>query len=513
MYIDSVVTTNYPEIRIVFSVLKSGSIISNLNLSDIDVEEDGSGRSPILIDCSDTTSSSDVSVLLLIDRSGSMIGNPISDAKQAAISFINQLRAVDEAAVMTFETDVQLLQGFTTDKTPLIQAIQSIRVGDKTNLWGACIRAIDETALRSKRKAIVLLTDGYNSPEFFVYTVDSVAARAKQLGIPFYTIGLSAAVDSIGLQSLANETGGSYFSTYSSIDLEEIYNEIARIISRRGKCSLTYRSVLPCLDGKMHTVRLGVFASGMYAEAVATFTAPYDPSTLYPVKIEVEKNPVIEQNQRKSIALHLAQFNPSLPPHAFDFDVMMDTSLIQVEAIESTSNTTGYTSALSRVAGGYHITYSGQYPVKSESDILRLRLFAANSTMSQKTTLALRNFSIRDACAFTSSDQTIITISGSCQRATVRESSIMTNQNMLYPNSPNPFNPTTRLTFSIAGKGKVTLRLFDSLGEEVRTLVDSFLEAGIYSHSFDGKELPSGIYFYKLEAPGFTSVKRMVLLK
>jgi hypothetical protein len=80
-------------------------------------------------------------------------------------------------------------------------------------------------------------------------------------------------------------------------------------------------------------------------------------------------------------------------------------------------------------------------------------------------------------------------------------------------NYPNPFNPSTTIKFSIPEAGIVTLRVFNLLGQEVATLLNSEKTAGVYEASFDASTLSSGIYFYTLEAKNFTSTKKMVLLK
>jgi predicted acyl esterase len=85
----------------------------------------------------------------------------------------------------------------------------------------------------------------------------------------------------------------------------------------------------------------------------------------------------------------------------------------------------------------------------------------------------------------------------------------------LNQNYPNPFNPTTKIEYSIAKSGLVTLKIYDITGREVADLVNAQVEAGIYSVNFnaDSYHLSSGVYFYKLNAPEFSQVKEMVLLK
>jgi hypothetical protein len=83
----------------------------------------------------------------------------------------------------------------------------------------------------------------------------------------------------------------------------------------------------------------------------------------------------------------------------------------------------------------------------------------------------------------------------------------------LKQNYPNPFNPTTKISFSIPKSSFVTLKVYDMLGKEVAQLVNQELTANYYSFDFNGANLASGVYFYKLESASFTDVKRMMLIK
>jgi len=83
----------------------------------------------------------------------------------------------------------------------------------------------------------------------------------------------------------------------------------------------------------------------------------------------------------------------------------------------------------------------------------------------------------------------------------------------LEQNFPNPFNPSTDIKFSIPKNGLVKLTVYDMLGKEISVLVNEKMGAGNYKVSFDGSNCPSGTYFYKLVADGFSTVKRMVILK
>ena len=83
----------------------------------------------------------------------------------------------------------------------------------------------------------------------------------------------------------------------------------------------------------------------------------------------------------------------------------------------------------------------------------------------------------------------------------------------LSQNYPNPFNPSTTINFSIPAGGTVSLKVFDMIGREVETLVDSYVDAGSYSVSFDASRLSSGMYFYRIQSGSFSQIKKMMLVK
>ncbi|MGE5432351.1 MAG: T9SS type A sorting domain-containing protein [Syntrophomonadaceae bacterium] len=83
----------------------------------------------------------------------------------------------------------------------------------------------------------------------------------------------------------------------------------------------------------------------------------------------------------------------------------------------------------------------------------------------------------------------------------------------LSQNYPNPFNPVTTIRYQIPEAGFVTLKVYDMLGNEVRSLVERDMQAGEYTATFDGRDLASGIYFYKLTQGSFTGTKKLVLMK
>jgi hypothetical protein len=89
----------------------------------------------------------------------------------------------------------------------------------------------------------------------------------------------------------------------------------------------------------------------------------------------------------------------------------------------------------------------------------------------------------------------------------------LTSAYELYQNFPNPFNPTTNIKFRINQPAGVKIIIYDNKGRELQTIVNAYYIAGTYSVSYDASGLPSGIYYYKIEAGKFTDTKKMILLK
>ncbi len=95
----------------------------------------------------------------------------------------------------------------------------------------------------------------------------------------------------------------------------------------------------------------------------------------------------------------------------------------------------------------------------------------------------------------------------------VNENTNLPNKFSLKQNYPNPFNPKTKIKYAIAKNGFVSLKVFDVLGREIKTLVNESQNVGTYEIDFDANNLNSGIYFYKLTTNNFSEMKKMILVK
>jgi hypothetical protein len=104
------------------------------------------------------------------------------------------------------------------------------------------------------------------------------------------------------------------------------------------------------------------------------------------------------------------------------------------------------------------------------------------------------------------------------ETTSIKSSNISLNEFSLETNYPNPFNPSTTIMYHIPKLSFVTLKVYDVMGSEVATLVNEEKQIGSYkvefnSHSGEVRNLPSGIYFYRLQAGNFVETKKMLLMK
>ncbi len=95
----------------------------------------------------------------------------------------------------------------------------------------------------------------------------------------------------------------------------------------------------------------------------------------------------------------------------------------------------------------------------------------------------------------------------------VREENVLPEGYSLSQNYPNPFNPETKITYSVPNAGQVTVKLYDLTGSEVMTLVEGNRTPGVYSLTFDGSMLPSGVYLYSIRAGDYSENRKMTLMK
>ena len=134
-----------------------------------------------------------------------------------------------------------------------------------------------------------------------------------------------------------------------------------------------------------------------------------------------------------------------------------------------------------------------------------------NSTYSQQYSFTFTRMPI--AVVFDPDNNIVLKVATTLEVAGIRREELATIRFELDQNYPNPFNPTTHLRFTIPDFQFTTLRVYDALGKEVATLLNGEMNPGRYTVQWDAGNLPSGVYFYRLQAGQFAETKKLVLMK
>ena len=146
--------------------------------------------------------------------------------------------------------------------------------------------------------------------------------------------------------------------------------------------------------------------------------------------------------------------------------------------------------------------YSGYYEFSTYACLFLVRISAQNF---QDTSFYVQIYP----------DSTVIRniVLQSLEAIHLQPDNIVPSQYYLSQNHPNPFNPTTTIKYGLPKESKVTLKIFNILGQEVATLVDEHQPAGYHQITWDAAGHSSGIYFYKIQAGEFQKIRKMILLK
>lgn len=241
--------------KIIFYIdFKEGSQIGSLDLKneDLKIVENGQEVKNFRVEKVDTIKEP-IGVVLALDTSGSMKGEPIEAAKIATSLFIDEMRKIDKFAVVGFSDDIKVYSSFTKDRQQLKNSIAQVEAKGETSLFDGIDISIDQFKnLDIKYKYVVVLSDGMDTVSKLKYT--DIINKAKKENVTIYSIALlSKDYNPANLSEISGSTGGEMLIAASTGELKELYGNISRKI--RNQYKISYTSLWP----NMETIKSDIF--------------------------------------------------------------------------------------------------------------------------------------------------------------------------------------------------------------------------------------------------------------
>lgn len=229
-----------------------------------------------------------LTTLLVMDVSGSMaVADKLESAKAAAHQYVDQMRAEDQAGLISFNTRIETVLPITGDQVAVREAIDSLSADGETAMYDALMRAIEELEGQEGRKAIIVLTDGMDNSSSA--HADDVIDQIGPAGFSISTVGLGvpadyvdelAGIDEDGLMDLAERAGGVYGYAEDEEALTRLYQTYA--IAMQSEYAITYTSPSTLRDGVNRALSVELAARSGGGEAVAGQSERYNPGGLVP---------------------------------------------------------------------------------------------------------------------------------------------------------------------------------------------------------------------------------------
>ncbi len=231
------------------------------------------------------------------------------------------------------------------------------------------------------------------------------------------------------------------------------------------------------------------------------WTIPNAPTTTARIRIASTIDPLIDSSNTFSITVPSISSNPSSMTFG---DVGAGQSLTDTLRIQNTGTAPLTISNISSDSAAFSVSRTSLVIAAGDADTISVTF---NPTEIQFYASTLR------ITSNTPTSPTNISLSGNgVQPSSVEEHKLPTTYN-LEQCYPNPFNPAATIRYSLPEAGPVTMKVYNTLGEEVATLVDHQQNAGTYTVSFDASGFASGLYFYRITAGKFSETRKMLLIK
>jgi Ca-activated chloride channel homolog len=269
----------------------SHRLVTDLTRDDFEVYDNGRPQPVTLFDAGIQP----ISIVIMLDMSGSMVGN-LPVLRNSAVQMFTRLLPTDKARVGNFGDRITLSERFTNDQNELIRALYlDLQPGGPTPLWGAINTAMSALGQLDGRRVVLVLSDGKDTGALpfgrsmrAPVTLQSVSHRAQTEEFMVYGIGLASRGTSTvrgpsptgrgtepdpGLRDLALQSGGGYFELDDTQNLGDTFARVADELHRQYLLGFA----APDMDGKLHQLDVRVRVPGATVRARRTYLAPRRP--------------------------------------------------------------------------------------------------------------------------------------------------------------------------------------------------------------------------------------------
>jgi VWFA-related protein len=272
--------SGFPEIRVYVSATDDSGEPVPVSAADLRLFENGQSIEPESIQGAGEVGP--LTTMLVIDVSGSMdVAGKLDAAKNAALAYIDQMQAGDQAGLIAFDVESTVVQPLTEDRQALAEAIQSLKTGGDTAMFDALVEGIRQLQPVTGRKAMIVLTDGMDNSS--TATLDGTLGQIGDAGLSISAVGLGdrsqfgasfAGLDETRLANLAERAGGVYTRTADAAELRQAYQRLGRAL--HSEYVVTYTSALPLRDGVNRTLDVRL------ASSAAAASGRYNPGGVVP---------------------------------------------------------------------------------------------------------------------------------------------------------------------------------------------------------------------------------------
>jgi len=330
------VTSNWPAVELYFTASCNNVQTRITDKSFFSIRENDIEIDSFQLHCPDPSKRCVISVALVFDASGSMLGPGNAGAKAAGLAFIDLMdEGQDEAAILWFNYTVTVAQQMTTYKDLLANAVNGLPAAGPTAVWDGAYSGVMNLINDGVNpcRAVIVMTDGADGSSS--RTPNEIVALANRNRVRVYTVGYGSGIEATQLRYIAESTGGRYFETQNAAEIASFYRSIFAIISSsfENECLITYEA--SCKDGGTRNVELALsnFCGGSDAKT-KSWRAPRDTTTFEPLGIRIP-DATIWSGDTAVIPLELTTPLNNVVIHPAQFALKIDHSRLQLEGVDT----------------------------------------------------------------------------------------------------------------------------------------------------------------------------------